>query len=370
MRRVPGSPYESPNSPNHGPTPLAEKPYRFVSSFKPEPKRSGPAGHAVFAGGDGPVIAAVLHFTITTLTPLHVALGIMGIVRSQRGEEFAALPAMVLRHVDEGNREPVRLPILPGSSLKGAVRAMAEAISPSCVPVADPRVRALLGKHNRCNDVQALCPACRLFGSAGYAGHVSIGDIMFARGDLRRHKSPLLWKPGRDSAFASRYARQGRLQGRKFYVHRSPAEGDDVRVVIKSGASASGRIVYAGGRREELGLLVAALGADPDHPFPIKIGGGKPVGLGSVLINIDRVVILEHTSVEKFLRHTGRLGGVINSEQLEAGLDVAGESAAQWLREQIQLARRTGVLLDDPYQQLREILARDGLQKTAPSGPY
>ena len=79
---------------------------------------------------------------------------------------------------------------------------------------------------------------------------------------------------------------------------------------------------------------MAALGADPDHPFPIKIGSSKPVGLRSVLINIDRVVILEHTSVEKFLRHTGRLGGVINSEQLEAGLDVAGESAAQWLREQ------------------------------------
>src|SRR5690606_16042252 len=149
---------------------------------------------------------------------------------------------------------------------------------------------------------------------------VSIGALMFDRGALRRPKSPLLWNPGRDSAFASRYARQGRLQGRKFYVHRSPAEGDDVRVVIKSGASASGRIVYAGGRREELGLLVAALGADPDHPFPLKIGGGKPVGLGSVLINIDRVVILEHTSVEKFLRHTGRLGGVINSGQLEAGL--------------------------------------------------
>src|SRR5690606_16999160 len=117
------------------------------------------------------------------------------------------------------------------------------------------------------------------------AVHVSIGDIMFARGDLRRHKSPHLWKPGRDSACASRYARQGRLQGRDLSGHRSPGERDDGRVGRKSGASASGRTVDAGGRREGLGLLVAALGADPDHPFPIKIGGGKPVGLGSVLIN-------------------------------------------------------------------------------------
>src|SRR5690606_13325104 len=87
-------------------------------------------------------------------------------------------------------------------------------------------------------------------------------------------------------------------------------------------------------------------------------------------VSVSPGPLAEFVRLQKFLRHTGRLGGVINSEQLEAGLDVAGESAAQWLREQIQLARRTGVLLDDPYQQLREILARDGLQKTAPSGPY
>src|SRR5690606_28139462 len=140
-----------------------------------------PAGHAVLTRqGQDQTLAGVLHFTIKALTPLHVALGIVGPADAQHGKEFAALPVTVLRYPDESRGEPVRVPILPGSSFKGVVRAVAEAISPSCVPVAEQRVRGLLGKHDRCKDVHSLCPACRLFGSIRYAGHVSIGDLRFA----------------------------------------------------------------------------------------------------------------------------------------------------------------------------------------------
>ncbi|MFN3929342.1 MAG: RAMP superfamily CRISPR-associated protein, partial [Thermoflexus sp.] len=64
--------------------------------------------------------------------------------------------------------------IIPGTSIKGAVRSVVEAISNSCVKLITSRER-LPPSHQPC-DEDALCPACRLFGVTGYRGRAHFAD--------------------------------------------------------------------------------------------------------------------------------------------------------------------------------------------------
>lgn len=358
--------------PGPWPTEPAEKPYQLIPFTAPQPQRTAPPGHGLLAqADDDATLAGVLRFTLTTLTPLHVALGIVGLARSAQKEEFAALPVVSQRYSNDPKQPVRKVPLLPGSSLKGAVRSAAEALSPSCLPVVERRMRPFVGRHlGRCTTLQQLCPACRLFGNTRYAGHVFFADLRFAPRDLRWHGSPLLWQPGRGAGLKRRYVHGDRPSGRKFYFHRTPAEGDDLRVVIRQGVSVPGQVVFEGLRPADLGLLVAALGVDPDHPFPIKVGGGKPVGLGSVKIDVTEASLVSQRSSKALFRKTGRLGGGGATRPSEPESHLAGEALTGWLRTLLQEAAGQGVLLPSAYDRLQTIYAEEGLQTPAPHQPY
>ena len=63
-----------------------------------------------------------------------------------------------------------RVPVLPGSSLKGALRQVYELLTPSCQLVRGEACRA------RAKDASPqVCPACSLFGAAGLGGRFVFG---------------------------------------------------------------------------------------------------------------------------------------------------------------------------------------------------
>lgn len=74
----------------------------------------------------------MLELTLETLTPVHVGSGYSDFVKAGNQEYLAALQAS--RRVVEENALRRRY-LIPGSSLKGAVRSIVEAISRSCVRV-------------------------------------------------------------------------------------------------------------------------------------------------------------------------------------------------------------------------------------------
>jgi len=329
-----------------------EKPYDFVPFPKERPYREKGAGQDKL---NPCLLSGTLELTLHTLTPVHVGLGYSDFVTAGNQEYLAALQASKpVREADAVRRRY----LIPGSSLKGAVRSIVEAITRSCIRITQGRHRPYIPQgYGGCMSVNDLCIACRLFGAQDYQGHVSFEDAVAPRGSLVLLGTPLLWTPARGGhGLPPRYLQGNQARGRKFYRHARPPSGVDPRACIKSGAELPLRIHFLNLSEAELGVLLTALGQHPDHPFPIKLGGGKPVGLGSVQIILNRVTLLQGVDA---LKATGRLG---------QAKTLAGDELNDFLTE---CANAANTLIDgDALGKLKTILKEAGLQETAPADPY
>jgi CRISPR-associated protein Csm3 len=198
---------------------------------------------------------------LVTESPLYVGSGLL--------RENDATSGGVTRDVMRG---PDGRPLIPGSSLKGTFRAIAEAASRSCVSMAteDDRRRPFRysenqrefpGRHVRipdavsravsksrsvrleldplivdplvpCQADDALCPCCGLFGLLGYRGRVSFSTAEpVGAGTTEVHQIPALFSPRAhrlahkdywaSDAFEAvgGWVRLHHIVGRKFYPH-------------------------------------------------------------------------------------------------------------------------------------------------------
>ncbi len=189
--------------------------------------------------------------------------------------------------------------IIPGTSIKGAIRSVVEAISNSCVRIAAREEQVPSSAHKGCEYKEAqetLCPACRLFGTTGYRGRVHFADAVPV-GEVRTEiiKIADLWPPQQ-------------IKGRKFYQSKAfqkldlkPAKNHRFLEAVPKGARFQTTLFFENLQEEELGLLARALGLDqhPEDPqrvvfaFPVKLGGAKPRCLGGVRLTPKRIRLLE-----------------------------------------------------------------------------
>jgi len=336
-----------------------EKPYDFVPFPKERPDREKGAGQDKL---NPCLLSGTLELTLRTLTPVHVGLGYSDFIKAGNQEYLAALQASKpVREADAVRRRY----LIPGSSIKGAVRSIVEAITRSCIRITQDRTQ---GRHrpyipqgySGCMSVNDLCIACRLFGAQDYQGHVSFEDAVAPKGSLVLLDTPLLWTPARGGhGLPPRYLQGNQARGRKFYRHARPPSGADLRACIKSDAELPLRIHFLNLSEAELGILLTALGLHPDHPFPIKLGGGKPVGLGSVQVVCQRITLLQGADA---LKATGRLG---QSQTL------VGDALDKFTTRCAQAADKLDKLIDgDALGKLKTILDKAGLRETAPADPY
>ncbi|MDT7961249.1 MAG: RAMP superfamily CRISPR-associated protein [Armatimonadota bacterium] len=337
-----------------------EKPYDFVPFPKRRPDRKKGAGQDKL---NPCLLSGTLELTLHTLTPVHVGSGYSDFIKADDREYLAALQASKPVREDDTTR---RRYLIPGSSIKGAVRSIVEAITRSCVRVTRVKTQLIPDEYAPCDrrkeykrsdGKKELCLACRLFGAQGYQGHVSFEDAVAPKGSLVLLDTPLLWTPARGGhGLPPRYLQGNQARGRKFYRHARPPSGVDPRACIKSGAELPLRIHFLNLSEAELGVLLTALGLHPDHRFPIKLGGGKPVGLGSVQIILNRVTLLQGVDA---LKATGRLG---------QAKTLAGDDLNDFLT---QCANAADELIDDDaLGELKTILDEAGLRETAPADPY
>jgi len=329
-----------------------EKPYDFVPFPKERPNREQGAGQDKL---DTRLLSGTLELTLHTLTPVHVGLGYSDFIKAGNQEYLAALQASKPIR-EEGTTR--RRYLIPGSSIKGAVRSLVEAITRSCIRITQGRHRPYIPQgYGGCMSVNDLCIACRLFGAQDYQGHVSFEDAVAPKGSLVLLGTPLLWTPARGGrGLPPRYLQGNQARGRKFFRHARPPSGVDPRACIKSGAELPLRIHFLNLSEAELGVLLTALGQHPDHRFPIKLGGGKPVGLGSVQVIPQRINLLQGADA---LKATGRLG---------QAKTLAGDDLNDFLT---QCANAADELIDgDALGELESILGEAGLRETAPADPY
>ncbi len=336
---------------------LVEKPYAFVPFVQDEPQRHQlPGGHARY---DENLLTGALRFAAHVKTPVQVASGYQELFQGPSGYELLLEDSRI-------QRSGQRVHLVPGSSWKGAVRAVVEAISPSCIGVRSPQtLRYLPGHLARCTRLDELCPACRIFGLAGGKRRSLQGRIAFDDAVVREERrkivivsTPLLWQPARRSrGLPAVYLDRGQAKGRKFYYHARRAKGPDRRVAFGTGAVLDGCLHFVNLTEGELGLVLAAMGLKNDSRFPIKVGAGKPVGMGTVLIQPDSLELVWG------LERSGRLG---QAKQVFHGEDL--ESKVNSL---IEKAQAEGLLLRPQLEELARIYAERGLtERQAPEGVY
>lgn len=210
----------------------------------------------------------------------------------------------------QSGREDV--PVIPGTSLKGMVRSVAEVLSDSCVTTSSGKTKHLIPqKMAHCRENTSLCQACRVFGflNGGRVlhGHINIGQAELM-GDYTLHRQvqlvPLSTPHPEHEAF---YGNASKPAGRKFYFHQrslslATSENDRGRgpwvEPLDKGCRFRFSVTFENLTDKDLSLLVAALAltdeaplADKPTPIRHRLGYGKPAGLGSVAVHIRRVVL-------------------------------------------------------------------------------
>lgn len=255
--------------------PAAPKPYGFVrvDPLNTEDRRH-PAGHHKYKDG---TVSGTLLCEIEVLTPVHVASGTL---EMQNNRQYPLYKA----HVRSAGR-----PVIPGSSLKGAVRSVVEAISTSCLRITRANPRGLPRNTEGCRDEKRLCAACRMFGSMGYQGQVRFTDAVMREGyRTALARMPSLYAPRNRAGV---YFERRQIRGRKFYRHGQPAEGDVPVEVCQPRSILDFSLHFENLTGAELGLMLTALGQG-EPPFILKLGGGKPACYGSIRVKLGKLNIL------------------------------------------------------------------------------
>ncbi len=161
-------------------------------------------------------------------------------------------------------------PIIPGSSLKGVVRQIAEAASCSCAK-----------DLKKCG----ICIACDMFGSMGRASNVIFSDFISDNAvteifDLNQQFEP--------KNKVSDYYKFYKVNDSS-YKNEKNITNQSVQVeVVSSGTVFKGRIHFKKLTEEQLSLLMYSLGLNEknNEKINLKIGGFKNSDIGEVYVTV------------------------------------------------------------------------------------
>lgn len=196
-------------------------------------------------------------------------------------------------------------PAIQASSLKGMLRATAEAISNSCLSQMKhtDKVKAN-ARIDSCDVNNGLCSCCRLFGTTAktiegqkhpftFKGKVMLHDAIFEKG-VNKFVTKYLKEyqlMGQHIDHRSFYFNSNKIKGRKFYYHQindKLIDENDLNssemLLISKDVDFKFHITFENLTEEEYALLFITLELEEDMCH--KIGMGKPIGLGSCKIKI------------------------------------------------------------------------------------
>lgn len=282
--------------------------FQFISA--PEPTRTRiEEMHEEFAVG---ALSGILSGEIYTLTEIHVGTG--QLVRPQdlsprpTAKLDYPLIAAFFRAIGTDGRTNR---IIPGSSWRGVVRNLVEMITPSAFGVAGSGLPAELrdsrfsDKQQKNNERPVFDPAGQIFGGQGYASHVRFRDVTTPD----ETGWPVL-------NLKERWTPKVRLPNdRKVYLHAAEPElGNELLEVCPPGVIWEFQIAFHNLSQAQLGLLLIALGQDPQAPLFPKLGGGKGQGIGS--IRVQKVSITLDTPENAFLDYDVARSDALNEAEL------------------------------------------------------
>ncbi len=244
--------------------PPLPKPYDFVPLTNPRVTNQI-AGHHRYQPD---TLSGTLTATIVARSPIHVASGLLE--QNPGNRQYPLVKA----HVRTGGRLAI-----PGTSLKGCIRSIVEAITHSSVSQTTAHIP---GRYRpRRNQPADMDPAERIFGTLGYQGLISFADALLEQGRIEIVPAPQLFRPRPESTETYFDGKQPR--GRKFYMHGNLARGNLPLEACATDSAFRLQCRFTNLTPAELGVILVALGLG-DPRFCPKLGGGKPACLGTIEI--------------------------------------------------------------------------------------
>ncbi len=340
----PNRPIRRSPQPDEGP----DKPYALVSFPRQKPFLRPPVGHHRYRAD---AYHGTLFLTLKVLTALHISTGVTAL-GSDVGSRVPLIKTMV-----QGQQKQL---LLQGSSLKGCVRAIYEAITNSTLAVITSRYRQKIPKDRLpCNNKDSLCPACQVFGALDWQGLVHFSDATCESAKSVTGFMPSLYRPRPDERNA--YFDRGVAAGRKFYRHAVKAVDKGDRGIPVQQASTEymfkTQLHFRNLTEAQLGTLLIALGQDPEYAMALKLGGGKPVGMGTVQVSVPSLEVTQNVR-DRYTSYDPP-----ESETL------TGESVTQFIQQVTHVAKTSQLVELPQLEELAEIL-RWPTDRTAPEGMY
>lgn len=175
---------------------------------------------------------------------------------------------------------------IPGTSIKGAVRSVAEAISNSCVILKGSKENLAFNPCKFELENSKLCPACNLFGITGYGGRVCFLDANPLKIETDVVKIGELWGPRINKRKRKFY------QNKKFNPVGNLKPEKNYRFVeaAKKGSKFNTTLRFQNVTEGELSLILYAMGINQD--YMIKLGGAKPRCFGTVRFTSSKFQVL------------------------------------------------------------------------------
>jgi CRISPR/Cas system CSM-associated protein Csm3 (group 7 of RAMP superfamily) len=324
---------------------LVDKPYELVPFPVKPPKLEQPAGHSRYLPDR---IHGTLFLTLTVQTAMHVSTGVV-VMGSDIGQNRIPLIKTMFQSTDQ------RLAI-QGSSLKGCIRAVYEAITNSTLAVLNTKkeyreINRKIPKERRpCQKKDELCPASRVFGSLDWQGLVEFSDAKCQSTGFATGFMPSLYRPRPDQRQA--YFADGRVIGRKFYYHtiRAIDKGQNQGIPVQQAAKEytfTTEIHFKNLQDSELGTLLVVLGQDPKYPIALKVGGGKPIGMGTMTVKIDAIDCVQNTQDFRN-RYT--------AFNLPESIHLTGTALQQFMQQKIEAAHTKELIEKPQLTALYEVL--------------
>lgn len=334
------------------------KPYELISFPKTPPTLKHPAGHDKYLPDH---LHGTLFLTLTVKTAVHISTGIV-VMGSDIGNNRIPLIKTMVQNTDQ------KLSI-QGSSLKGCIRSVYETVTRSCICKTRAKRDAVPTGYNECTTDPKkgrtdVCPACQVFGALNLQGLVEFSDARCQNTGFATGFMPSLYRPRPDQRRAY-FTTQGKVAGRKFYYHtiRAIDKGQNQGIPVQEAAKEhtfTTEIHFKNLEAAELGTLLVVLGQDPKYPIALKVGGGKPIGMGTMIVTVNAInqITGNQNLKDRYTSYT-----LPESEHL------TGETLQQFMQKQIQSAHTSKLIEKPQLDALLEVL-RYPTDREPPAGMY
>ena len=175
--------------------------------------------------------------------------------------------------------------VIPGTSVKGMIRNLAEMVSNSCISASKIESKCLPKiKETSCR--KEFCIICDIFGAMSKKSKIKVSDFKYVEGtgDKVVIGMPTLRTP----KLGELYKENNVLIGYKIYNHGIESilkKGSNNCECFRKNSEFAGTIIYEDLDQEELNLLCYSIGLSKS--FNHKLGYGKPAYFGSIEVMTD-----------------------------------------------------------------------------------